>query len=199
MRLMVQKRKPIFLQFSTFQACNMCFLFQCMWGEFYLRYKKKKHIQHNHVIIVIFLCTLPKVPMAVIATLAWHWKRRQVYVQRRWKMALAMILESLLATSSIYTMVHKNFTASIDYTMLYVVYVFVTVVSKLCTYDVVWVMIRIYMYNITVQVTTVNQSFYMENVFIILCVGLLQVMFCFVCYDFISFYVVKFYNWNGIL
>ena len=36
-----------------------------------------------------------------------HWhgigKRRQVYVQRGWKMALAMILESLLTTSSIYT------------------------------------------------------------------------------------------------
>ena len=74
MRLMVQKRKPIFLQFSTFQACNMCFLFLCMCGEFYLRYKKKKHIQHNHAIIVIFLCTLLKVPVAVTATLAWHWK-----------------------------------------------------------------------------------------------------------------------------
>ena len=71
--------------------------------SFTLGTKKKKHIQHNHVIIVIFLCTLPKVPMAVTATLAWHWKRRQVYVQRGWKMALAMILESLLTTSSIYT------------------------------------------------------------------------------------------------
>ena len=42
--------------------------------SFTLGTKKKKHIQHNHVIIVIFLCTLPKVPVAVTATLAWHWK-----------------------------------------------------------------------------------------------------------------------------
>ena len=198
MRLMVQKRKPIFLQFSTFQACNMCFLFLCMWGEFYLRYKKKKHIQHNHVIIVIFLCTLPKVPVAVTATLAWHWKTATSICAERLEDGIGNDTWKLINHQQ-HIYIHKNFTAPIDYTMLYVVYVFVTVVYKLCTYDVVWVMIRMYVQNITVQVTTVNQSYYMENVFIILCVGLLQVMFCFVCYDFISFYVFKFYNWNQIL
>ena len=78
------------------------FFYACV-VSFTLGIKRRSTYNTTMLLLLFSFALSPRSPWPSLP----HWhgigKRRQVYVQRGWKMALAMILESLLTTSSIYT------------------------------------------------------------------------------------------------